>query len=323
MITRRTCLTALGLVIAAPATAASQRPPGPRVVLLGSALPEDQMRAFEDQLRALQQAGSAEVVVERLSAGEREDALPMLARDAVARAPRVIVAVGTKAALSARQATKTIPIVTVSGDVVAAGIVKNLGRPEANVTGLSFLTVDMALKRFEVLLELDPRIRRLVVMGSGRPTPSVQRALATLSEAARTKSVEIRALAVGRSDEVKGLLAKLPSGPEDGVLILPNPDFDARAAEIGRLTADYRLVAALPWKQYVEAGGLFSYAPDLVALWRQASAYVDRILRGARPSDLPIEQPTKFELVINVKTARLLNLAVAPSLLVRADHVID
>ena len=128
---------------------------------------------------------------------------------------------------------------------------------------------------------------------------------------------------VERVDDVKSTFATLRGAAEEGYLVMPSPDLDARAGEIGRLATDSRLIAILPWKEYVHAGGLVAYAPDIVALWRHASTYVDRILRGARPGELPVEQPTKFELVINMRAARTLGLAVPPGLLLRADHVIE
>jgi putative ABC transport system substrate-binding protein len=128
---------------------------------------------------------------------------------------------------------------------------------------------------------------------------------------------------VERIEDVGPVLGKLRGGADEGYLVMPTPDFDARAVQIGRLTAEQRLIAILPWKEYVQAGGLIAYAPDIVALWRHASTYVDRILRGAKPGDLPIERAAKFELVINLRTATALGLTIPPTVLARADQVIQ
>jgi putative ABC transport system substrate-binding protein len=310
-------------IIGLPAARAQDVAGLPRIAVLGLSAPSDQTQAFEEGLRALGHANGATVAITYRSAEGREDLLPSLASEIVALVPKVIVAIGTKAALAAQQATKDLPIVAVTGDIVAAGIVKNLARPEGNVTGLSFLIVDLTLKRLELLLELAPRIRRLTVLGSGRPTPSVEKVFLTLDAAARRKGLDVRMVTVERIEDVGPVLGKLRGGADEGYLVMPTPDFDARAVQIGRLTAEQRLIAILPWKEYVQAGGLIAYAPDIVALWRHASTYVDRILRGAKPGDLPIEQPTKFELLINVRTARLLGLTVPPSLLLRTDRLLD
>jgi putative ABC transport system substrate-binding protein len=324
-VTRRQILEAmLALAMLVPTRAAAQDSPGlPRVAVVGLALPGDQMRAFEDGLRTLGHVDQSTIATEYRSAGGREDVLASVAREAAARTPRVIVAVGAKAALAAQQATSTVPIVAVAGDIVAAGIVKNLGRPEGNVTGLSFFSFDLVLKRFDLLLELAPKVRRITVVVSGRPTPSVQQSFSALERAARRKRVDIRLVAVDHVQELGRVFSAIRGGPEAALLLMPTPDFDARAAEIGRLTAEHRLIAMLPWKEYVIAGGLTAYAPDIKALWRQAAGYVDRILRGAKPGDLPVEQPTKFEFAINATTVKALGLTIPQSLLVRVDHVIE
>jgi putative ABC transport system substrate-binding protein len=179
------------------------------------------------------------------------------------------------------------------------------------------------LKRFELLMELAPKIRRLHVLLVGRPSPTFQEAFTALRTTGQKRAVEVRVVTVERVEDVELAFAKLRKAALTGLLVSADPILAARATEVGRLAAEPRLIAMMPWKEYVQAGGLVSYGPDLAALWRRAVTYVDRILRGARPGELPIEQPTKFELVINMKTAKALGLTVPPGLLLRADQVLE
>lgn len=327
MISRRVLLRTFGLAVLAPMTASGQdRARLPRIVLLTWApLGGDagETSVIEDGLRALGYTKGVSIAIDYRSAEGREDRLPALAREAVTLNPAVIVAIGTKAAIAAQQATTDVPIVTVAGDIVAAGLVKNLRRPEANITGLSFFTVDLTLKRFELLMELAPKIRRLAVLLVGRPSPTFQEALAALRRVAQNSGVDVYVVSVERVDGVKLAFAKLREAAMTGLLVMPAPLLDARATEIGRLAAEHRLIAMFSWKEYVQAGGLVSYGPDLAALWRRAVAHVDRILRGAKPADLPIEQPTKFKLMMNMTTAKALGLTISSGLLLRADEVLE
>ena len=322
MIYRIRLLLVLGILL--PLIAAAQdRPELPHIVVFGLSAPADQMQAFEQGLHDLGHINGSTVSIEYYSAQGRENELKALAEQAVARKPKVIAAVGSKAGLAAQHATKDIPIVVVTGNITVAGLVTNLARPEGNVTGLSFFNVNLRLKQFEILLELAPQLRRLSIMGPGRPTSTMQKALAALADIAKEKDITFNTIWV---DGVKGLkseLSKRQANDEEGLLILASPVFDAHPAEIGQLTAEHRLIAMLPWKQYVHAGGLVSYSPDIVAIWGRASTYVDRILRGAKPSDLPVEQPTEFELVLNLKTAKALGVTVPTTLLLLASEVIE
>ena len=325
MISRRAWLAMLGTATLAQGRASGQARL-PRIVLLSWAPiggDAGETATIEEGLRALGYTPGASVTIEYRSAEAREDRLPAAAREAVALNPAVIIAVGTKAALAAKQATTHLPIVTVSGDIVASGLVKNLRRPEGNVTGLSFFTVDLMLKRFELLMELAPKIRQLAVLVVGRPNPTIQEALTALRTTGQRQAVEVRVVTVERVDDVGLAFAKLGKAAFTALLVPPAPILDARAMEVGRLAAEHRLIAMMPWKEYVLAGGLVSYGPDLGALWRRAVTYVDRILRGTTPNELPIEQPTKFELVLNMKTAKAIGLTLPPGLLLRADQVLE
>jgi putative ABC transport system substrate-binding protein len=211
----------------------------------------------------------------------------------------------------------------VAGDITAAGLVANLRRPEANLTGLSFFAVDLMLKRFELLMEIAPQLQRLAVLAQSPMTPTSTKAIDALRAAAQKRGVDVQELPLTGVEEMKVVVAKLRKSAMDGVLVNQSPVFDTRTEEIGRLAAEHRLIAMVPWKDYVQGGGLVAYAPDILALWRRAATYVDRILQGAKPGDLPVEQPTKFERVINLKTAKALGLTIPQTLPLRADQVVE
>ncbi len=314
---------AVSLILAPVCADAQQRTNLPRIMVFSLSSPPDHVRAFEEGLRALGYTPGTTIVVDQRSAEGRAATLPALAREVVALHPQVIVAIGTTAAIAAQQATKDLPIVAVTGDIVAAGLVGNLARSEGNVTGLSFFAGDLMLKRFDLLMELAPQIRRLAVLFQSPLTPATTKALPALRTAAGKRGVEVRDVPIVRVEDVKAAFAKLRGSTVDGLLLQQSPMLDARAEEIGRLAAQHRLIAMLPWKEYVQTGGLVAYAPDILALWRRAATYVDRILRGAKPGDLPIEQPTRFELVINLKAAKALGLTIPQTLLLQADQVIE
>jgi putative ABC transport system substrate-binding protein len=326
VISRRAWLATFGSSILAYYTASAQTRAGlPRIVVLSWApigADAGESAVIEDGLRTLGYTKGVSIAIDYRSAEGHEDRLPAVAREVVALNPAVIIPVGTKATLATKQATKDIPIVTVAADIVAAGIVTNLRRPEGNITGLSFFGVELMLKRFDLLMELAPRIRQLLVLVVGPPSPTVQEGIAALRTTGQKKSVDVRMMTVERVDEVGPAFAKLRETAFTGVIVSNAPVIDARAREVGRLTAEHRLIAVMTWKDYAQGGGLMSYGPDLAALWRRAVTYVNRILRGTTTAELPIEQPTKFELVINLKTAKALGLTIPQSLLTRADEII-
>jgi putative ABC transport system substrate-binding protein len=320
-------LATLATTVLAYRPAAAQTRAGiPRIVVLSWAATgadAGENAVIEEGLRSLGYAKGSSILIDHRSAESQEARLPALARAAVALDPAVIVAVGTKVALAAKQATTRLPIVTVVGDIVASGLVKNLRRPEGNITGLSFFSTEMMLKRFELLMEIAPKLRHLVILVLGRPVSTIQESFARLRTLGQQKGVEVRMVTVDWVDDVAAAFSKLRDTPMTGVIVSNSPVIDARAMEVGRLSAEHRLIAAMTWKDYARGGGLMAYGPDLAVLWRRAVTYVDRILRGATPTELPIEQPTKFELVINMKTAKALGLTVPPALLLRADQVLE
>jgi putative ABC transport system substrate-binding protein len=295
----------------------------PRIVVLSLSAPENQMRAFEEGLRARGLIDGSTVILTHRTAAGREDALMRRAAEAVSLSPKVIVAVGTKAAIAAKRLTNDIPIVAVTGDMVSAGLVKNFGQPEGNVTGFSFFTVKLTQKRLELLMEVNPSLRRLKILVPVRRHRSHVKALSALNESLKAKEIDVEVVGVAHVDALEAIIASIGSSSGESLLMVPSVMFDTRAREIGKMLVKHRAIAMLPWKEYVVAGGLMSYSPDIVAIWRKASTYVDRILRGAKPSELPVEQPRNFELVVNAKTAKAIGITIPPSILLRANWVIE
>jgi len=295
----------------------------PHIVVLSLSAPEEQMQAFEEGLRTRGLIHGSTVTLTHHTAGGQRDALMPLAAEVVALAPDVIVAVGGKAAIAAQKSTKDIPIVAVTGDMNSTGLVKNFSQPEGNLTGFSFFTLELAVKNLELLLEVNPALRRLkILMPAGMHGAQVK-VLAMLDESLKGKGINAEVVGVAHVDDLEAIIAGIASSPEESLLVRPSVQFDARAREIGGMIAKHRVVAMLPWKEYVEAGGLMSYSPDIVAIWREASSYVDRILRGAKPSELPVTLPTLFELVVNLRSAQDLGLTVPSSILLKANRIIE
>lgn len=295
----------------------------PRVVVLSLSSPEDQMRAFEEGLRARGLIHGSTIDLRYFKAEGQIEALQLLAAEAVSISPKVIVAVGTKAAKAAQDSTRDIPIVAVTGDMVSAGLVQNVSQPEGNVTGFSFFTLDLSAKRLQLLLEVNPSLRSLKVLVPARRHRTQVDALSSLGETFKQKGINAEVIDVEHVNDLEAIIESIGSSHEQSLLLMPSVRFDARAREIGRMIARHRVIALMPWKEYVEAGGLMSYSPDIIAIWREASTYVDRILSGARPSELPVTYPTLFELVLNLRSAQDLGLIIPESILLRADRIIE
>jgi putative ABC transport system substrate-binding protein len=248
------------------------------------------------------------------------DRLPELAADLVAKRVDVILASGTFASRAAKQATNNIPIVfTGVGDPVGSGIVGSLAKPGGNITGLSGVAPDMAAKRLQILRDVFPKISRIAIFTSGAQA-------AQIAEAERgAKALGMQALAVQleRSEDVKTIITRLKEWRADSLNILDGSINLYNRKLLGELAATMRLPAVSPEREYAEAGALISYGPNAVSWYLRAATYVDKILKGAKPADLPVEQPTKFELIINGKPAKALGLKIPQSLLVMADKVIE
>jgi putative ABC transport system substrate-binding protein len=261
-------------------------------------------------------------ILDYRSAEEQPARLADVADELVRSKPDVIIAGGgTLTALAAKKATNSIPVVmTAVGDPVAAGLVASLARPGGNVTGVSALAADVAGKRVELLIELLPRLSHVAVL-LNPGTPYSERALAEIKTTANSSGVQVQVLEMRSANELPEAFKQAMRFR--ALIVLEDPlTFGLRVA-IAKLAASNQLPAIYGFREHIEAGGLMSYGADLSDMFVRAASYVDRILKGARPADLPVEQPTKFELVINLNTAKTLGLTLPPSLLARADQVID
>jgi putative ABC transport system substrate-binding protein len=323
---RRELILALGGAIASARTLRAQQKAMPVIGFLGAGSPgpsayAPQAAAFRQGLSDTGYVEGQNVEIEYRWAEGRYDRLPALAADLVGRKVDVIAALGgTSPALAAKSATSTIPIVFSVGDPVKRGLVASLARPGGNLTGVSSL--DLTPKRVEMLSELVPgaKVVALLVNPSNAIAESVIR---SAQEAARTKGVQLRILKAGTESEIDAAFETLVE-LHAGALMLPSDPFlNSRREQVVALAARYAVPAIYDWREWPAAGGLISYGPSLPAAYRLVGVYAGKILKGAKPADLPVEQPTTFELVVNLNTARALGLTVPPSILARADEVIE
>jgi putative ABC transport system substrate-binding protein len=253
------------------------------------------------------------------------DQLPALAADLVARKVDVIVTFGgTTPAIAAKNATSTIPIVfAVVSDPVGAGLVASLARPGGNVTGFSNLSVPLTPKRLELLCELVPQATVIALLVNPDQLATGEPYMMSMQEAARVKGVQLPVLKARTEGELDVAFASLGQLQAGAIVVSPDPFFESRSGQLVALASRYAIPAIFEWRGFVVAGGLISYGIDEEELTRQAGIYAGRILKGEKPADLPVQQPTKFELVINLKTAKALGLTIPPSILARADEVIE
>jgi putative ABC transport system substrate-binding protein len=253
----------------------------------------------------------------------RLDRLPQFAEELVALKVNVVVTLGPPAAVAVKSATETIPIVVVAiGDPVASGLVSNLRRPGGNLTGTTRMLSEMSTKHVELLKQVVPSLSRLTVLWNP-DNSSHTSALKTVAVTAQSLAIRMFAREVRSPSDLDGAFGAIDRDRSDGILFLADPVFFIHLRRMADLVAARRLPAVSNFIEFVRLGGLMGYAPSLPEEFRRAASYVDRILKGAKPGDLPIEQPTKFELVINLKTATVLGLTIPPSLLQRADQVIE
>ena len=282
------------------------------------------MAAFRQGLSETGYVEGQNVAIEYRWAEGRYDRLPALAADLVGRNVDLIATGGgTSSAFAAKSATSTIPIVFCGlGDPVGEGLTASLSRPGANVTGMSLVTRELNAKRLELLSELVPRAQTITLLVN--PTSSnAEQVIGDVEEAARVKGVRLNILKAAAENEFETVFASLVEPQAGALLVGSDPFFNSRRDELVALMARYAIPAMYEWREYVAAGGLISYGASLVVTYRQAATYVGRILAGAKPADLPVQQPTTFELVINLKTAKALGLTVPQSILARADEIIE
>jgi ABC-type uncharacterized transport system substrate-binding protein len=323
---RRELMLLLGGATIAPRALRAQKAI-PVIGFLGSASPGPNAPFTAAFLRGLRETGYVEgqnVAIEYRWAEGHYNRLPALAADLVSRKVDVIAATGGNAsARAAKNATSTIPIVfTLGGDPVELGLVTSLARPGGNITGISIMTSELMPKRFELLFELVPQARVIALLvnpNNALPQPIIR----DLQETARAKAVQLPILNAGTEGEFESAFATLVQLGAGALLVAADPFFTSRREQLAALAARYAVPALYEWREFPEAGGLISYGSSVPDMYRQTGAYAGRILAGAKPADLPVEQPTKFELVVNLKTAKALGVTVPPSILARADEVIE
>ena len=252
----------------------------------------------------------------------RYDRLSALVADLVDRKVDVIVAFGPPSARAAKSATSTIPIVFGSGDPVREGLVDGLARPGRNLTGVSVLTVELMAKRLELLSELVPQAKVIALLVNPN-NPDTEPMIRDVQEAARTKGLQLPILNAASESEIKAAFATLVQFQVGAVAVGGDPFFNSRREQLAAVASRYAVPAIYEYREFPAAGGLISYGPSLTGTWREVGIYVGRILKGAKPADLPVQQPTTFKLVVNLKTATALGLTVPPSILARADEVIE
>ena len=278
---------------------------------------------FRQALQSLGWIEGRNVTILHRTADFRSERLPAIVAEFVDLKVDVIVAVTAEAALAAKRGTQTIPIVAVDpADAVAIGLVASLARPGGNVTGLSYLGTELASKQMELFKETIPNLSRVAILTNPTNPAHLPRQEAAASTAQRPgmKTETFTACTPDDLEKAFGEMARLRAG---GVLVVTDPMFSSATDRLVQLASKRRLAAMYGFRSQVVAGGLMSYGVDLADLFRRAPTYVDRILKGARPADLPVEQPTKFELVVNLKTAKALGLTIPPALVHRADEIIQ
>jgi putative ABC transport system substrate-binding protein len=285
--------------------------------------PDVGFEKFRTTLREMGWVEGHTIVIERR--WSRVEELPRLAAEAVAERFDVLVTFATPAAVAAKRATNSIPVVmAVSADPVGAGVVDSLARPGGNVTGLTLITPDVAGKRLELLKETVPRLSRVGAMHPGPASfPVMAQWIRENEAAARALGLALEVVEAGQETDWDRLFDRLKKEGAKAVSVLESPRYLAVAQPIAAAALRHGLATIFPFREHVVAGGLISYGADIVDLWRRAATYVDKILRGTKPGDLPVEQPTKFTLAVNLKTARALGLTIPPSVLLRADEIIQ
>jgi putative ABC transport system substrate-binding protein len=311
-------------LLAAPLAVEAQpagKMPKVGILIVGSA-PDPLLEAFRRGLRDLGYTEDQNVVIAPRFAHGKPERYPALVGELLDLKVDVLVAGGGIAgARAATVATKTVPIVTpVMSDPVGSGVIVNLGHPGGNITGLSMLNTETTTKRLQLLREVFPNIARLAVLHDPR---SEQAQLAVTETSAQRMGLQLQIFSALRPDEFETAFSMAKKARAEALPVLASGFFNAQRKRLVNLTVKYRIPAVYEHREFVDTGGLMSYGPTIAEMYRRAATYVDKILKGAKPGDLPVEQSTKFELVINLKTAKVLGLTIPQSLLLRADQVIE
>ena len=321
---RELMLMAGGAALAWPSAGRAQQKRMPVIGFLGGNAASAVFIAFRQGLGEGGYVEGQNVAIERRWARGRYDRLPVFAADLVGRKVDVIVTTGGDImALVAMRATATIPIVSeIGGDPVGAGLVASLARPDGNLTGVSVLSSELLPKRLELLSELVPQARAIGLLVNPS-NPIAERIIADVRTTAHARGVQLHLLEVSAEGEIEAAFASLVRSQAGALVVSNDGFFNYQREQLVALAARHAVPAIYDWRVRGVSGDLISYGPDDAAIYRQLGSYAGRILKGAKPADLPVQQPTKFELVINLKTAKALGLTVPPSLLARADEVIE
>ena len=321
MLERRAFVILLGGSIVAPLHTAGAQQTGKmwRIGVLGIGSPMD-ASTWRQALRDLGYVEGRNLVIENRIAEGRLNRLPDFAAELVRLNVDVIVASGVAGARAAKEATGTIPIVMLATDPLGAGLVDSLAKPGGNITGVATLESELGAKRLEHFHEAFPTVTRVAVLYDPMTSATV---LNEIEDGAKRLKLELQVIEVRGPEEMDAAFKKATQWRAAALSVLASPFFRSQRVRIAQLAVQYRLPSMVPHRAYVEAGALLSYGPDFRDLNRRTAVYVDKILKGAKPADLPVEQPTKFELVINLKTAQALGLTIPQTLLYQANHVIE
>jgi putative tryptophan/tyrosine transport system substrate-binding protein len=326
---RRDFITALGgAAVAGWSFIARAQPAMPVIGFLDSRSPDaltERLRGFRQGLKETGYFEGENVTIEYRWAENQFDRLPALATDLVHRQVAVIATSGgTAAAFAAKAATTTIPVVFTSAeDPVRQGLVASLARPGGNLTGINFFNVELAAKQLELLRELVPAATRIGVLVNPASALNTESTLRDVESAARAMKLQIQVLNARTSREIDAVFATFVRERPDALFVNTDPFLNVRRVQLALLAGRLGIPAIYSGREYAEAGGLISYGSDITDAYRQMGVYVGRILKGAKPMDMPVAQASKFELVINAQTARMLGISIPPSLLARADEVIE
>ena len=326
MISRRAFLgTVAGGLLVAPLAVDAQQPGKVwRIGLLdgGEGLESPGSKGFRTGMRELGYVEGINFVIDVRFAQGRFERLRAFARELVTAKPDVIVANGTQAAEAAKAETTIIPIVVLVSDPVGTGLVRNLARPGGNITGLTLNMADIGAKRLQLFKEALPRLLHVAVLWNSADPPRVLE-FKEIDDAARKLGINVRSIEIRHEDEFDRGLAEVVRRGTDAIVVLTDPFMRIHRARVINFATNHRIPVLSGYRLWAESGALMTYGPEFFDVARRMAGHVDKILKGARPGDLPVEQPTKFEFVINLKTAKALGLTIPQSLLLRADEVIQ
>jgi putative tryptophan/tyrosine transport system substrate-binding protein len=318
---RREFITLLGGAAAAWPLAARAQPDRTWRIGVLAPLPATVFAPFFSELRQLGFIEGQTLAVDRRGFDARYDQLSAIAAEIMKAGPEVLLCGGDAAIRAAQTASSNLPIVAITDDMVGAGLVRSLARPGGNTTGVSILAADLDGKRQEVLLEFLPGVRHLAALSDAQNNTPAQ--LQTLLDAARARGVELSIHRVERKEDIGLAIGAAKAGGAEALNVLASPLLHGNRHAIFTRTTELHLPAIYQWPETAQEGGLLAYGPRLTEVFRQLARQLGKVFRGANPADLPIEQPTKFELVVNLRTAKAIGLDVPPTLLARADEVIE